>query len=208
MSISLVLADRHPGMLLGLEARFAAEPDFTILASCQRADDAIRALQQHRPGVLVLDLPWSDNLAVFDAAEKSGTRVVLYPAAVDDEQAIETLRYGVVGMVLKDMPLDLLVQCVRKVHAGGRWLETQSTALALDRIVQREKSVRELAAILTPREIEVLRLVGSGLRNKEIAAKLHAGEPTIRNHVHNLYTKLQLTGRAELIAYARHRHIL
>ena len=208
MSIGLVLADRHPAILLGLQSKFAAEPDVTILAACRHASEAIRALEQHCPSVLVLDLPWSDNLAVFEAAEKSGTRVVLYPAALDDEQAIETLRYGVVGMVLKDMPLDLLVQCVRKVHAGGRWLETQSAARALERIVQREKSVRELAAILTPREIEVLRLVGNGLRNKEIAAKLGAGEPTIRNHVHSIYTKLQLTERAELITYAHHRHIL
>ena len=90
------------------------------------------------------------------------------------------------------------MQCVRKVHAGGEWLETRSVGRALDRLLRREEGDRRLAEALTPREIEVARLVAEGLRNKEVAQRLGIGEGTVKVHLHRVYEKLAVDGRLEL----------
>ena len=89
-----------------------------------------------------------------------------------DRELVECLRLGVRGVVLKEMAPSMLVQCVRKVYEGGFWVEKRSVAQAVDLLLRREAGGREMAEKLTPREIEVVRMVASGLRNKEIAQRL------------------------------------
>lgn len=99
----------------------------------------------------------------------------------------------------------LLVQCVRKVHAGEQWLEKRSFGRVLDTLLQREAAHLEVARILTPREIEIVRMVASGQRNKEIADRLAISEGTVKTHLHNIYKKLGLSGRIVLHLYARRK---
>jgi DNA-binding NarL/FixJ family response regulator len=127
---------------------------------------------------------------------------------LDEHEALKALRLGVGGIVLKEMEPQLLVQCVRKVHAGGQWLERHSTSRVLDRLLQREAGARELAGVLTPREREILRLVAGGLQNKAIAKELFISEGTVKIHLHNIYEKLRLDGRLALLRYAQEKGLV
>jgi two-component system, NarL family, nitrate/nitrite response regulator NarL len=98
-----------------------------------------------------------------------------------------------------------LVQCVRRVYAGHVWVEKQSITEAVDLVLRREAGGRELAGHLTRREVEIVHLVAAGLHNKEIAHRLTVTEGTVKVHLHNIYAKLGVDGRMELLKYARER---
>lgn len=207
MPIRIVLADDHTMVLQGLELLLRQEPDFQVLACCRDGDETLRAVRQYRPDILILDLvmPGKDGLAVLRELhhEELPTRVVLLTAAIDEDNVLEALRLGVGGVVLKEMAVPLLIQCVRKVHAGDQWLEKRSISRALDKMLRREAGAREMAKVLTPREIEVIRLVANGMRNREIAQKLAISEGTVKIHLHRSYEKLHVDNRLELLRYAQ-----
>ena len=209
MSIRLVIADDHQLILDGLENLFRLEGDFQIVAHCTDGLDTIGAVRRHRPDVVVLDIrmPGKNGLEIAREmrAEKLATRVVLLTAELDDDQVLEAIRVGVKGIVLKEMAPKLLVQCIRKVHAGGQWIERRSERQALEKVLRREAGAREMAALLTSRELEIVRMAAAGLRNKEIAQKLSIGEGTVKVHLHNIYEKLHVDGRMALLRYAQEK---
>ena len=212
MSIRLVLADDHPIVLDGLEQLFRLEKGFEVLARCVNGEETVLAVREHRPDVLILDLqmPGKTGLEVLREMNGEGlpTRVVLLTAALNVDEVLEATRLGVRGVVLKEMAPRLLVQCVRTVHAGGQWLEKRAVGLALDRMLEREAGARELANVLTRREIEIVRMVASGSRNKEIAEKLFISEGTVKVHLHKVCEKLQVDSRVELTLYAKDKGLL
>jgi DNA-binding NarL/FixJ family response regulator len=211
VAIRLVVADDHPLMLDGLEALFRAEGDFEVVARCRDGEETLRALREHAPDVLVVDLrmPRLGGLDVLRAlrAEGLATRVVVLTAALDEEDVLEAIALGARGVVLKEMASALLVKCLRRVHDGGTWLERDSAGRALDRLARREEG-REAASTLTPRELDVVRLVLSGLRNREIAERLAIGEGTVKIHLHHAYEKLGVDSRLELAVFARDKRLV
>jgi len=209
MTIRVALADDHPLFLNGLEQLLALEPDIEVVARCVDGEETLRAVRELKPDVLLLDLqmPGKDGLAVLRelSGGRSPTRVVLLTAAVHEDHLLEALRLGVRGVVLKEMAPRLLIRCLRKVHAGERWVEVKSTAQALDKLLQREEGSRAAAGVLTQREIEIVRLVAGGLQNKEIAARLSITEGTVKVHVHSIYVKLKVSTRLGLLRWAEER---
>jgi DNA-binding NarL/FixJ family response regulator len=210
--IRLVLADDHPIVLDGLEQLFSTEADLEVVARATSAEGAVRALEEFRPDVLVLDLamPGHDGIWVMEqaAARKLLARIVLLTAHVDEQNLLDAVRLNVAGVVLKEMAPRLLVECVRKVHAGEKWLEKHSVARAMDRMVKREDERLRLSRLLTPREMEIVRLAAEGLRNKEIADRLTITEGTVKIHLHHIYEKLAVTGRPQLILYATRQGLI
>src|SRR5437867_2928375 len=207
MAIKLVLADDHPLVLDGLEQLFSAEQDIKVVARCMDGEATLAAVHKHRPDVVVLDLrmPVKDGLEVLRQIrlEKLPTRVVILTAALDEDDVVEAIRLGAPGVVLKEMAPHFLVQCIRKVHAGEQWLEKRSVSLALEQLLRREAASREIAKVVTARELEIVRMVASGLRNKDIAERLFISEGTIKMHLHNIYGKLGVDGRLQLARYAK-----
>jgi two-component system, NarL family, nitrate/nitrite response regulator NarL len=210
--IRLVLADDHPLLLTGLAQLFQNEPDFEILALCADGAQALEAVRRQRPDLLILDLkmPGKDGLAVLRElhAEGSATRVILLTAALEDGEVLEAVRLGVDGVVLKEAATDVLLRAARQVHAGGQWLERRSVGHALQRTYEREAEARSVAAVLTPREVEIARLVAAGLRNKEIAKRLCISEGTVKIHLHNIYEKVKVPGRIELAFYLQKKGLV
>jgi DNA-binding NarL/FixJ family response regulator len=211
MPIGVVLADDHPIVLAGLETVLHEAKDIKLLARCRDGEESLRAVRQHRPDVLVLDIrmPGKNGLEVLQELkrEKLATRVVLLTAALDDNEVLEAVRLGVRGVILKEMTPDLLLQCIRKVHAGEQWLEKRSFQSALEKMLRREAAAKTVSG-LTPRELEIVRMVAAGLRNKEIAEKLTITEGTVKIHLHSVYQKLELDGRMALSLYAQDKGLL
>ena len=212
MPIRLVLADDHPLMLKALNDLFCSDEGFQVVAQCKNGEDALEAVRSHRPDVLILDLnmPRKDGLAVLRELkrEQLPTRAVLLAAELVDEQLLEVTRLGARGVVLKEMAPRLLVQCVRKVHAGEPWMERRAAARAIETLLRREAGTQEIARILTDRELEIARLAAKGLANKEIAAALSVAEGTIKTHLHHIYDKLHIQSRVELVHYCKDRGII
>jgi DNA-binding NarL/FixJ family response regulator len=212
MSIRLVLADDHPLILDGLEQLFRLEPDFAVVARCITGREALAEVRLHQPDILVLDIrmPEMDGLEVVRtlAAESPEVRVVVLTAGLDEREVLEAMRLGVRGVVLKSMASQMLVRCLRKVHAGEQWLERRSAGMALDLLLQREAGMREVTSLLTPRELEIVRLVSAGLRNAELGARLNITEGTVKKHLHNIYEKLGVETRVELVRWADERGLL
>jgi DNA-binding NarL/FixJ family response regulator len=208
MNVRLVLADDHRIILEGLEQLFRREKDFEVVATATSGEEALRAVREHRPDILVLDIrmPKGDGLSVLRQihAEKLQTRVVLLTATLDEDEMLEAMQNGVSGLVLKESAAVGLVQTVRRVQRGERALEPSMVSRALDRLAQRDEA-KKIVEVLSKRETEIVKMVAAGLRNKEIALKLSIGEGTVKTHLHTIYEKLGVHGRVELTMYAYER---
>jgi DNA-binding NarL/FixJ family response regulator len=212
MSIRLVLADDHPIILNGLENLFRTEKEFEVLACCIDGIETMQAVRKHQPDVLILDIrmPKKNGMDVAREIqkEKLPTRVVLLTAELDEVEFLEAIRLGVKGIVLKEMAPQMLLKCIRKVHAGEQWMEMRSAKQVLEKMLRQEAGVREVAAVLTHQEMTIVKMIGGGLRNKEIADKLHISEGTVKTHLHNIYEKLNVDSRLALLRYAQEKGLV
>jgi DNA-binding NarL/FixJ family response regulator len=202
-SVTLVVADSRPLLLRGLEHICSEEPGFEVVAACARGDATLEALRTRKPDVLILDatLPPSGGLWVLRQMrrEKLPTRAVLLADHPDDRHVLEAVRLGVGGILLPDMTPESLLRCVRTVHAGEQWLQSQAVTRLLNRRPRGEASLRQLASGLTPRQVEIVRLATEAISTREIAARLMVTEGTVKVHLHNIYEKLQVDGRVGLV---------
>lgn len=212
MAIRVVLVDDHPIVLQGLQHLFERHDEFRVVACCPDADGALAAVRRHRPDVLVLDLrmPGRSGLDVLRtlANERIACRAVLLTAAISDDQVLEAVQLGAAGLVLKESPPEALLECVRHVHRGEQWIDRDTVTRALSTIRDREAAESEAAHTLTPREIEIVRMVAQGLRNRAIAERLSISEGTVKVHLHNIYEKFGVNGRLELLLTAQQKGMI
>ena len=212
MAIRVVVADDHPIVLQGLQHLFERHDDFEVAAGCPDAASALAAVRAHQPDVLVLDLrmPGASGLdalrTMFD--EQIPCRTVLLTAAITDEQVLEAVKLGAAGVVLKESPPEALLECVRRVHAGEQWIDRDTVTRAFKTVLDREAAAKEAAHTLTPREIEIVRMVAQGLRNRAIADRLSISEGTVKVHLHNIYEKFGVDGRLELLLAAQQKGLI
>jgi len=203
--IRLVLAGGQVLVLEALEALFREAGGFTVLARCRDGEEALAAVPRLAPDVVVVDLrmPRMDGLEVVRrlAEGRANPPAVLLVDQLEEREALAALRLGV-GVVLKQMPAASLLRCVRAVHAGEPWLERRSAARMIEKLVRDEGSHRDVVRLLTPREIEVVRMAGRGLRTRAIATELGTSENTIKAHLGNIYAKLGVHGRLDLYRFA------
>lgn len=205
--IRVVIVDDHPIVLEGMERLFRLEGDLEVVARCVNGNEALEAVRAQRPDVLVIDLrlPGRGGLDVLDQIRREGlpTRPVLLAGSINEDELVEALHLGVRGVVLKEMAPELLIRCIRTVHAGGRWLEPDFLGRALEGLLDRDGLARPRRTALSDREIEVARLAATGHHNREIAEALHITEGTVKVHLHRVYEKLGIEGRVELALYGR-----
>lgn len=203
---TVVLADDQSLILRGLEGLLAPEEDFRVVASCVSGQSALEAIRREPPDVAVIDLNMSEvnGLAVLAAivAEGLTTRTVFLTASTSDLHICEAVKAGAHGLVLKDGACDTLLQCLREVTAGRRWLPQEIVTPAVDRRIEWQKAGRVMLSELTKRELEVVQLVGVGLANRSIGNTLGLSEGTVKVHLHRIYQKLGIVNRASLAVLA------
>lgn len=210
--IRLVLADDHPLVLQALASLFQLESDIEVLATATEGSKAYSLIAELEPDIALIDIgmPNLTGLEILRrlTAQKSRTRVVLLTAGLTDDQAIEAVTLGAPGIVLKEMPPRLLVEAVRKVHRGERWIEKESLQRATSRLLQRSTALEATSQLLTRRELEIVRLAADGMRTREIADRLVVSEGTIKVHFHNIYQKLGIRSRIELVNWSREHGLI
>ena len=208
MPMNLVLVDDHPLVLAGLAQLLRAEPDFEVLATCGSVEEGWEAVAKHQPDVVVLDLKLGDDdgLSLLRRlAPASHPAVVILTASEDENVWLNAARLGARGIVLKATAPRVIEDCLRAVHRGERWLTVGGVDLSA-RLAQREAAEAELESLLTPRELEVVRMVALGADNQEISDRLLISLGTVKIHLHHVYDKLQLSGRQGLLRLLREKN--
>jgi DNA-binding NarL/FixJ family response regulator len=211
MAIRIVLADDHPIVLQGLQHLFARHADLEVVASCAGADEALDAARQQKPDVVVLDLrmPQRSGLDLLSVLgrELPDVRSVVLTAAITQDQVVEALKRGAAGIVLKESPPEQLIECVRRVSAGERFFDSDTVTQAMQAAATSGAGT-ETSTTLTPRELEIVRMVAQGLRNRVIGERLVISESTVKVHLHNIYEKLGIEGRLELVLLAQQKGLV
>src|SRR3954468_23555144 len=203
----VLLADDNPLVLNGVRALLRSEPGVEVVAAAPDGAIALELIRAHEPHMAVLDInmPQLSGLDVLEALEQDGlaTRVVFLTGAASDEQIVTAVERGAWGVLLKEHALDTLVQCLRIVAAGQRWLPGELVASAVRRAAERREKDVQLERVLTAREYEIAGLVAQGLSNKHIARRLTISEGTAKIHLNNVYQKLQIPNRTALAVLMR-----
>lgn len=206
--IRILVTDDHPVVRDGLVAILGTQPDFAIVgdaASGQMTLDLARTL---RPDIVLLDLamPEMDGVETLRQLQRIApeTRVIIFTAFDTDERILNAVRAGAQGYLLKGAPRNDIFQAIRVVHQGGSLLEPMIAQKLLRQVSQ--KPLSETA--LTPRELDVLRLLARGLQNKEIAIELGITGRTTKFHVGSLLRKLGAGNRTEAVAIAAQRGLI
>lgn len=202
--IRVLLADDHELVLQGLRALIDQQPDIQVVDVAHNGDELLEKLMQHQVDVVVTDLQMPyDGLSVLRVIRQRQipVRVLVLTAFGDGESIQSALELNAEGFALKTEPPIQTVEAIRQV-AKGRLVFPRAAQRLL--MVQRPP-VPEPSALLSPREIEVLKLVATGLTNPEIAHQLNVSENTVRFHMRNIFEKLGVTNRTEAAAwYLKH----
>lgn len=209
MPIRIIIADDHPVVRRGLIQFIADEEELEVVAECADGESALEAVARHAPDVLIVDLqmPRLNGMEVLRrlSGMPAPPATVLLAGNISDDEVVEAMRMGAKGVVLKEMAPSLLVACIRKVATGATWLEKEAVGRALEKMLRQEQSIQKVREVLTPREIDIVRMVASGLGNREIGEKLFISEGTVKTHLHSVYEKLGLKGRVQVANYAQEK---
>jgi DNA-binding NarL/FixJ family response regulator len=201
--LRLLIAEDHFVTRMGLKAIFGAEPDIDIVAEAETGADAVALYKKHRPDVAIVDLkmPGLDGVEVVKGirAELENARVVILTSSEGSEGVYRALQAGARAYLLKDAKGTELVRALRDVHAGKRVVPPEVAVRLAERVPQSD---------LSPREMDVLRLLADGKSNKRIADALGLGEATVRTHVSHILSKLGVDDRTQAATEAIRRGIL
>ncbi len=211
MCIDLVLADPYPVMLEGLTHVFQDSSDFSVKSCVRNGDEALQALQQFQPHILVMDLSLSqrNGLALLEEikAQNLRTRPVVFTGAPIGE-VMRALDLDVPGLVSKEKSRHILTRCIKSVHEGGKWLDRDLSVKTMSLLLEQKKKKANASQLLTPRELTVARMVTEGWPNKKIASKLFISEGTAKLHLHHIYQKLNCPGRMSLQRHMQEHGLL
>ncbi|MGW0600318.1 response regulator [Streptomyces sp. NPDC002776] len=211
MSIRVVVADDQELVRSGFSMILEAQPDIEVVAEAGDGAEAVAAVRQHAPDVLLLDIrmPVMDGLeAARRVCAQSACKVVILTTFDLDEYVYEALYAGASGFLLKDVRRDDLVHAVRVVAAGDSLLAPTVTRRLVADLVRhrRQEAAAEVTPerldVLTAREAETLRMLARGLSNAEIASALFVSEHTVKTHVSNVLSKLGLRDRVQAVICA------
>jgi two-component system nitrate/nitrite response regulator NarL len=209
--ISILIADSQPIFREGLRRALEAEPDLRVVGETGDGDEAVRLAQSLDPSLLLLDpeMPRTDGLEAVGrmAALGSGMNTILLTANLDRDQLVTAVRLGVHGVVSKSAPTEIVLKAIRSVMAGQFWLGREEVADVVRSLLRNGPATngrngRADILPLTPREREVVTAVVQGFSNRGIAEQLKVSEDTVKHHLTNVYDKLGVSSRVELVVYA------
>lgn len=209
--IRVLIADDHPIVRQGLEIVINSQPDMGLVGQAANGNEALTLLRELKPDVIVMDLkmPVMNGLVAIEEIKKSDpkTPILVLTSFTDDEMVISAIQMGVNGVILKDSPPEQLLNALRDVVHGEKYLDP-SVAHKLMIKIQQSVTPALPNHLLTNREIEVLKCLAQGMSNREIAYKLSISTRTVTTHVRNILDKLGLANRTQAALYAVEHEIM
>jgi two-component system NarL family response regulator len=200
---TVLIADDHPVVREGLATLINRRSDMRVVAEAADGREAVEKFLAHSPDIALLELrlPIMDGVeVVMSICEKMpAARLVIFTTCKGEEDIYRAVKAGAFGYVLKDTPLNEVVECIRAVARGTRWIPPGVAAMLGKRVADRA---------LTARELEVIRALTSGKSNKEIGTLLDISEATVKVHITHILEKLKVTGRTEAINVAMRRGLV
>ena len=204
----VAIVDDHTMFREGIKKILSLEPDIEVVGEAVDGEEVISLLTHCHPDVLLLDLKMEkiDGLTVLPriVEQYPQLRVIILTASISLPESITVIKEGARGIILKHAASEFLIKGVRKVYAGELWADNATMTQvveSLSRKTRKEPGTPRSKDELSNREKEVVSLVVSGLRNKEIAEKLFISEQTVKTHLSNIFQKLGLGDRLELALY-------
>ena len=202
--IRVLVVDDHAIVRRGLRGLLEIVDDIDVVAEAADGEQAVRLAASRAPDVILMDLvmPVMDGINAIREikAQAPGVEIVALTSFIEEEKVVSALEAGAIGYLLKDADERAVIEAIRAAHDGEVRLDRAVAALLTERL--RRKPTPPPVEPLTEREREVLRLLGSGLSNKEIAARLAIADCTARTHVSNVLGKLGLASRTQAALYA------
>ena len=201
--VTVLIVDDHPVVRDGLNAMLSAETDISIVGEAGTGTEALALVSKLRPAVVLMDLLLPDiggaQVIQRICSRSSDTAFIVLTTVAGDEEIYRALEAGARGYLFKDMARKELVQAIRAVHRGQRYIPSQVGTRIAENLPRPD---------LTSREIEVLQLIAAGLRNKEIAYNLEISEATANAHVKHILEKLNAADRTQAVTTALRRGII
>ena len=195
--IKILIVDDHPVMCSGLSNVLNTQEGMKVVGTTGSGSEALRMLPVEMPDLILLDLrmPGMDGLSVLRALQSIAAppKVVVLTSYEEDELIYQAIKAGAQGYVLKDTTEAALVEAIKTVHSGKRYLPIDIASRLTDRMLRTD---------LSPRELQTLRLLTKGLTNKQIASSLKLSEYTVRHYVNSIIEKLKVSDRTEAVAMA------
>jgi len=203
--IRIIIADDHTIVRKGICAVLRNVPDIEVVGEAANGWEALAEVQKHRPDIVLMDLlmPELDGIEAIKRimVEQSGTRILVLTSFSSEDKIFPAIKAGALGYHLKDSGPEELVRAIRQVHRGESSLHPVIARKVLQEL-SRPAEGPPTPDPLTPREVEVLRLVAQGRDNQQIADILVISETTVRTHVSNILSKLHLASRTQAALYA------
>ncbi|MEH2136538.1 response regulator transcription factor [Nostoc sp.] len=201
--IKLLIVDDHAIVRKGLATIINRDPEMTVIAQAEDGQQAIAAFREYQPDVTLMDLrmPKMGGVEAIMGirAEFKQARIALLTTYDGDEDIYRGLQAGAQGYLLKDSKLGELLNAIRAIHNGQKYIPPEVGAKLLQRMTNPE---------LSERELEVLRLMAQGMGNQEIATVLSIGESTVKSHVNRILSKLGVSDRTQAVITAVKRGIV
>jgi DNA-binding NarL/FixJ family response regulator len=212
--ISVLIADDHSLIRQGLKQILELESDITVIAQASNGNEAVQLTKQYKPDVILMDInmPGTNGLQAIKQIkdDQLPSRIIVLTIHEDREYLFKTLQMGAEGYVLKDAEPKVLLEAIRNVHSGRSYIQpnmTMELVKEFNRVTLHEKG-KHNENNLTARETEVLGLIAEGMINKEIARTLYISEKTVKNHISNIFKKLNVSDRTQAAIYAIKHNIM
>jgi two-component system, NarL family, response regulator LiaR len=204
--ITILLVDDHEVVRQGLRAYLDAQPDFRVIGEASSGEEAVEAAMEYLPDVMLMDLVMT-GIGGVEATRKvkditPRTQIVVLTSYHQDEFIFPALQAGAISYVLNDVMMDDLADAIRKASRGEAVLHPRVAERVIQEINGAKGATFNPFTELTNREMEVLRLIARGMSNSDIATELFISENTVKGHVSNILSKLQLADRTQAAVYA------
>lgn len=210
--ITIILVDDHEVVRNGVRAYLETVKEFQVVGEAGSGDEAIRLVSDTIPDVVLMDLimPGLDGVETIRRIKQISprTQVVVLTSFHEDVHIFPALKAGAISYILKDMKMDKLVDALNRAVQGEVTLHPRVAARVLQNIRGDSAETEALFTELTDRELDVLKLIASGLSNSQIAEKLVISENTVKGHVSNILSKLHMADRTQAAVYAWQRGIV
>ena len=210
--IRVLIAEDHAVVRNGLKSILDSDPEFEVVGEASDGDQALTLAQDLLPDVVLMDIRMgqADGITATRRIRSvvPSVRVVVLTSYDEDELVFSSIRAGASGYLLKEVSAHQLLNAIRTVADGFSLIYPSIARRVLDEMGRTRKTTEEGLAELTPREREVLKLVAGGRPNKEIGALLGISERTVKTHISNIFSKLQLTDRTQAALYVHNRGLL